>query len=169
MTTSALKQAILGDLDHEIANTRRVLERAPDDRYDWRPHEKSWTLGELCAHLQNLVFWNQLILAEDEYDLGAAPPPRTGPENREQLLQTFDEYKEALDKAVAKIDDDAFGHTWTLRQGDQVIFALPKAAVLRSMGTSHMVHHRGQLTVYLRLLDVPVPATYGSSADEQKF
>lgn len=168
-TNSALKQAILGDLDHEFASTRRVLERAPDDRYDWRPHDKSFTLGALCAHLQNLVYWNRMILEEDGFDLGASPPPRTVPENREELLRLFDEHKQKLDAAVAKCDDASLGETWTLRHGDQVIFARPRAAVLRDMGISHMVHHRGQLSVYLRLLDVPVPAIYGPSADEKTF
>ena len=169
MTTSALKQAVLGDLDHEIATTRRVLERVPEERYGWRPHDKSWTLGELCAHLQNLVFWHRLILEEDGFDLAASPPPRTVPESNEELLRLFDEQKKALDAAVGRIDENALGQTWTLRRGDQVIFERPRAAVLRGMGISHMVHHRGQLGVYLRLLDVPVPATYGPSADEQTF
>jgi len=168
-TASPLKQAVLGDLDHEISTTRRVLERAPEDRYGWRPHDKSWTLGELCAHLQNLVSWNRMILEQDGFDLAAKPPPRTVPQNTEQLLRQFDEQKKALDETVAAIDDEALGGTWTLRRGDQVIFARPRAAVLRGMGISHMVHHRGQLSVYLRLLDVPVPATYGPSADEPSF
>lgn len=168
-TTSALKQAILGDLDHEVATTRRVLERAPDEHYGWRPHDRSWTLGELCAHLQNLLFWQRLVLEQDAFDLAANPPPRTVPETREELLRLFDEQKQALDAAIAEIDDDALGRTWTLRRGDKVVFARPRAAVLRGMGISHMVHHRGQLSVYLRLLGVPVPATYGPSADEQAF
>jgi uncharacterized damage-inducible protein DinB len=167
--TTPLKQAILGDLDHEIATTRRVLERAPDEHYGWKPHEKSWTLGELCAHLQNLLYWQRLILEQDEFDLAASPPPRTVPASRDELLRGFDENKKAVDAAVADVDDAALGQTWTLRNGDQVIFAQPRAGVLRGMGISHMVHHRGQLSVYLRLLDVPVPAVYGPSADESPF
>jgi len=168
-TTSALKRTILGDLDHELANTRRVLERVPDEHFDWQPHEKSMTLGALCAHLENILHWQRMILEKDEFDLAASPPPRTIPATRDELLRGFDERKAALDEAVARIDDASFGRTWTLRKGDQVIFAQPKAAILRGMGISHMVHHRGQLSVYLRLLDVPVPAVYGPSADEQTF
>lgn len=168
-TTSALKQAILGDLDQELANTRRVLERVPDEHFDWKPHEKSMTLGALSAHLENILYWQRMILEEDEFDLAATPPPRTIPANRDELLRGFDERKAALDEAVAGADDASFSRTWTLRRGDEVIFARPKAAILRGMGISHMVHHRGQLSVYLRLLDVPVPATYGPSADEQTF
>lgn len=167
--TSSLKKAILGDLDQEVANTRRVLERVPDEHFAWKPHEKSMTLGALSAHLENILFWQQRILEHHEFDLAATPPPRTIPETRDELLRAFDERKAALDEAVARADDASLGATWTLRRGDQVIFARPRAAVLRGMGINHMVHHRGQLTVYLRLLDVPVPATYGPSADEQTF
>jgi uncharacterized damage-inducible protein DinB len=169
MTMSATKQAILGDLDHELANTRRVLERAPYDQYDWRPHEKSFSLGQLCAHLQNILFWQRTILEQDGFDLGASPPPRTVPKDTAELLHLFDEQKQKLDEVIANTEDTAFGEPWTLRHGDQVIFAMPRAAVMRGMGISHMVHHRGQLSVYLRLLDVPVPAIYGPSADEQTF
>lgn len=168
-TPSALRKAGLGDLDHEIATTRRVLERVPDEHYGWKPHDKSWTVGELCAHLQNLLFWHRLILEQDGFDMAATPPPRTVPESRDELLRLFDEQKAALDETVARTDDAALGRTWTLRRGDQVIFAQPKAAVLRGFGISHMVHHRGQLSVYLRLLDLPVPAIYGPSADEAGF
>lgn len=161
-----LKQLALGDLDFELAATRRMLERVPDEHFGWKPHEKSMSLGELASHLANLLDWNVHILRDDEIDLATlGAPPRAA--NRADLLQGFDEKKAALDAVAEAFDTATLGETWTLRNGEQVFFALPRAAVLRNFGISHMVHHRGQLSVYLRLLDVPLPRTYGPTADEK--
>lgn len=163
----ALKQVAFGDLEHELTTTRRVLERVPDERLSWKPHEKSWTFGKLALHLANLLFWQISILRHDEFDLASLPASsQAKPASRDQILQTFDRNAVELREALDEAGDAALMEPWTLRRGDQIIFTQPRAAVLRGMGISHLVHHRGQLGVYLRLLDVPVPATYGPSADE---
>lgn len=158
--------APLPEFDHEMTNTRKMLERVPDDRLDYRPHEKSYTLLELASHVSNLPTWATMTLASTELDL-EQPFDREPPRTTEELLAEFDrtssEARTALDAATA----DALTVPWTLRSGEHEIFTLPRAAVLRSFVLNHLIHHRAQLSVYLRLLDVPVPGMYGPSADEQ--
>lgn len=165
-TTLSPMHLATGDLERELATTRRMLERVPDEHFAWKPHEKSMSLGTLAAHLANLLWWQTATLEQDEFDMAAPQPPRTVPESREALLREFDEKAAVLREALAQTDEAALARPWTLRRGDHIIFTQPKAAILRSFGISHMVHHRGQLSVYLRLLDVPVPPSYGPTADE---
>jgi uncharacterized damage-inducible protein DinB len=166
---SSCKDIAFGDLERELETTRRVLERLPEAHYAWKPHVKSMSLGDLAAHVANLLTWQSSILQTDEFDLGAPPPPIRGPANREELLRRFEENAAAVRRALEQTDDAALVRPWTLRHGAQVLFTWPKATVMRVMGLSHLLHHRGQLCVYLRLLDVPVPAVYGPSADEPRF
>ena len=163
---SALARTALGDLEHEIASTRRLLEAVPDAHLDWRPHAKSWTLGELATHVANLLRWPTMTLADDGFDLAGSPrnPPAS---SRDELLRTLDGHAERLRAALATADDAHLMGAWTLRNGAHEIFSMPRLAVMRGFGISHLIHHRGQLTVYLRLLDVPVPGLYGPSADER--
>ena len=161
-----LKQVAAGDLTHELATTRRVLERVPEEHLSWKPHEKSMSLAELAGHLANLLFWQRSIIEDDFYDLAANPAPPAPPATREELLRTFDVNRETLLAAFDRLEDADLSRPWSLRQGERVIFSQPRSVVLRSFGINHMVHHRGQMSVYLRLLDVPVPAIYGPSADE---
>lgn len=158
-----------GDLEHELASTRRVLERLPEDKFGWKPHEKSYSLGTLAFHIANLVFWQKISFTESGFDLAGSPPPEKGADlpGKEELLKKFDENVEALHAALAEVADEHLGEPWTLRHGEHEIFTSKRADVMRRFGISHMVHHRGQLTVYLRLLDIPVPGVYGPSADEQ--
>jgi uncharacterized damage-inducible protein DinB len=160
--------ALLAEFDHEMDNTRRTLERVPDDRLGWRPHARSWTLGELATHLAGLLDWAQAALERDAVDLAGpdAPPRRQAATSRAQLLEGFDRSRAAVRAALAATDDARLGEPWTLRAGGRMIFTLSRLAVLRNMVMNHGIHHRGQLGVYLRLVDVPVPALYGSSADE---
>lgn len=161
----SLKQLLLADLEQELAMTRRVIERVPDDRLDWKPHEKSTAIGGLAMHCANLLRWQVGIVEFDEYDIasvGHLDPPKS----QEDILFMFDGLRHDLIEALEKTDDEGIQRVWTLRSGDRIIVRLPKFAALRTFGLSHMIHHRGQLTVYLRLLEVPVPATYGASADE---
>ncbi len=160
-------QLATGDLEHELATTRRMLERVPDEHFAWKPHEKSMSLGALAGHIANLLWWQTTTLEQDEFDMAAPRPPQTVPESREAVLQEFDERAAVLREALAQTDEAALARPWTLRSGDHVVFTQPKAAIMRGFGISHMVHHRGQLSVYLRLLDVPVPPSYGPTADEQ--
>jgi uncharacterized damage-inducible protein DinB len=159
-------QLATGDLDVEIATTRRMLERLPEAHFDWKPHEKSMSLGGLATHLANLLFWQRISLEQDEFDLAASSDRLTPRETRQAVLDLFDENLAALRAVLEQADETTLSEPWTLKRGDHVLFTLPKATVLRRFGISHMVHHRGQLTVYLRLLDVPVPPSYGPTADE---
>jgi uncharacterized damage-inducible protein DinB len=162
-----LKQMLLADLEEELATTRRVLERIPDEHLGYKPHEKSMALGSLGTHLANLAGWQIGILLQDEYDFAASPPPLNAAESRDALLAAFDSNVAGVRAAVEQVDDAALHREWTLRFGENVIFKRPKALVFRSFGLSHMAHHRGQLTVYLRMLDVPLPPVYGPTADER--
>jgi uncharacterized damage-inducible protein DinB len=162
-----LKPATTGDLIHELSNTRLMLERVPDEHFDWTPHEKSMSLGQLAGHIANILQWQAMILRQDEVDLAAPPPQQDAPETRADLLELFDARVDALKQTLDALDPDALARPWTLRHGERIIMEQPRAAMLRSMGISHMIHHRGQLSVYLRLLEVPVPGVYGPSADDE--
>jgi uncharacterized damage-inducible protein DinB len=154
------------DLAHELVGVRRHLERVPDDRLDWRPHEKSKSLGELATHLAQAPGLSYLIVALDEFDMATGPrPPRTLP-NRDAMLAEFDAATARLADAMAALDDAALARTWTMRRGDLVLLSRSKGQLLRTLGISHFVHHRAQLGVYLRLSGVAVPGVYGPSADE---
>jgi uncharacterized damage-inducible protein DinB len=164
--------AILPEFDHEMANTRRVLERIPEDRLDWRPHPKSWTMGALATHVANLPTWTVETFGRDELDLmpgGKAPAPPAPVKSPEELLAKFDASVAAARAAMASASDAAMFQPWKLLKNGAPVLSLPRAAVLRSFILSHSIHHRAQLTVYLRLCDIPVPALYGASADEGAF
>jgi uncharacterized damage-inducible protein DinB len=163
----SLRDLAVGDLEQELRTTRRLLERVPDEHLDWKPHPKSMSLGSLATHIANLLFWQTTTVQQSEFDLAGGPPPLASLASREELLRRFDENAAALKQAVSAMDDAALGEPWTLRRGEQTLLRLPRAAVLRTMGISHIIHHRGQLSVYLRLLDVPLPPIYGPTADEQ--
>ncbi|HEX2203968.1 MAG TPA: DinB family protein [Longimicrobium sp.] len=166
-SASSLKRVALGDLEQELATTRRVLERVPEEHFGWKPHEKSMSLGALATHLATLPFWGSTTIGTDELDIAANPlPPNPLAENREALLARFDDRAGALRAALEGADDEALLRPWTFRSGDHVILRGPKMGIVRTMVVSHMAHHRGQLSVYLRLLDVPVPSVYGPTADE---
>lgn len=160
-----IRDVAFGDVAHELANTRRMLAAAPEKHWEWHPHEKSWSLGELATHVANLVGWQISILAQPEFDLANSPPPREAAQPS-ALLAEYDARADTLLKALAGASDDTLAAEWTLRNGKEVLFRMPRTAALRSFGLSHMIHHRGQLGVYLRLLDAPVPGIYGPSADE---
>lgn len=164
-----LAQVALGDFEQEVATTRRVLERVPDARWDFKPHEKSMTLGQLAGHVANLLNWGIHMTAEEGVDFAAPPavPPR--PADRAELLAAFDAAVARLHAALRGAGDEALGRSYTVRRGEQVMMAAPRAAMIRGWVLSHIIHHRGQLTVYLRLLDVPVPSVYGPTADEGRF
>lgn len=162
----SLAERFLSDFDFEMAGTRRVLERIPLERYDWAPHPKSFSVGRLANHLLGLQLWAQATMAGSDLDLLAPGFTRTDYRTSEALLAGFDAQLATVRAAIAEASDQEMLAPWTLRRGDQVLFTLPRAAVLKGMVLHHTIHHRGQLTVYLRLLDVPVPGLYGPSADE---
>lgn len=162
----ALNQALLAELKHESTNTRKILERVPTEKLSWKPHEKSTSLGALATHIAQLSNWIGRIINADEFDLAKTslkPPPV---ENSEQIVKMFDENLAENINALESVSDEHLNGMWTFRVGDKIFFTLPRKVVLRNMAFNHLVHHRGQLSVYLRLLNVPIPGMYGPSADE---
>ena len=158
-------QSLLPEFDQEMASTRRLLERVPTDKFGWTPHEKSTPLGRLATHVAHLPTWTNITFDTSELDL-SEPHETPKPATSEELLAFFDKNVAAARTALAGATDEAFFQPWTLRVGEQIIFTLPKVAVLRGFVMNHIIHHRGQLTVYLRLNGIPVPGLYGPSADE---
>ncbi len=165
-----ISKTLLNEFDHEMANTRKSLERIPEDKLDWRPHKKSWTLIELATHLANLPTWAMHAINQDSLDLKPspdAPPSKTLPAtSRQEILDRFDKNITDARAAIADASDEHLLSSWTLLSGGKVIFELRRVAVLRNFVMNHNIHHRAQLGVYLRLNDIPVPAIYGPSADE---
>ncbi|HEY6063734.1 MAG TPA: DinB family protein [Chitinophagaceae bacterium] len=162
----SLKDAFIAELKHESSLTRKMLERVPMDKKDWKPHEKSMTLGRLATHVAEIPHWTSDIIHIDDFDFQKNYKPGTAPSTQEELIKIF---QEKLDTAIAdleKMKDEDFKKMWVVRSGEQVYFNLPKVAAIRGWSFSHLFHHRGQLSVYLRLLDVPIPGMYGPSADE---
>jgi uncharacterized damage-inducible protein DinB len=161
----ALKDYLVADFDHEMGTTRRLLERLPDDRLSWKPHAKSMTLGGLAMHLCSIPRWGGTILNDPFFDLLASPPNEGDAVSRAGILAAFDatvqHARAAMDKTDAELQS-----LWSLKRGDQEMFTLPRIAAFRSFILHHIIHHRGQLSVYLRLNDIPVPAIYGPTADE---
>src|SRR4051812_852084 len=152
--------ALLPEFEHEMANTRRVLERVPDDRLDWRPHPKSFTMGALATHLATLPSWTSETIHRTELDLApeGKPAPRTvEAKSREELLKRFDDHLAAARAALTGVTDAALFQPWTLLSAGKQILSMPRIAVLRGFVISHTIHHRAQLGVYLRLNDISVP------------
>jgi uncharacterized damage-inducible protein DinB len=166
----SISSALLPEFDQEMANTRKTLERIPDDKFGWKPHPKSFAMGPLATHTAELVGWTVDPIQKDELDIAppGAPPYKTvEAASRQELLDRFDKQVTAARAAIAGASDEHLMKPWTLLQGGQPIFTMPRAALLRSFVMNHVIHHRAQLGVYLRLNDIPVPAIYGPTADEQ--
>lgn len=164
-----ISEALLPEFDHEMAGTRKTLERVPDDKFGWKPHEKSWAMGGLATHVATLPHWAVMTVEHEFIDIN--PPggePYRNPElrSREELLTEFDKNVAAARAAIAGASDEDLMKNWMLLSGGQAILTMPRAAVLRTWVMNHNIHHRAQLSVYLRLNDIPVPALYGPSADE---
>lgn len=157
----SLKEIALGDLETELDVTRQVMERIPDEHRDWRPREDAYSLGSLAAHTASLLTWQDMILRQDVLDLASVPPrDPVGPASREELLRDFDEKAAALREALEATDDDALLRTWTVRNGESVLLSGARISILRRRGISHMIHHRAQLGLYLKLLGVQPPPSY---------
>ena len=161
----AMKTALIGELQQEAAATRKILSRVPAEKFDWQPHEKSMTMKNLAAHVANMFSWVAPTLETDELDFAKGFEEPT-PANTEELLALFDENVALATAGLQRADDEIFMQNWTLRNGEEVYFTMPKIQVLRGMVFNHIVHHRGQLSVYLRMNDIAVPGVYGPSADE---
>jgi uncharacterized damage-inducible protein DinB len=160
--------ALLPEFDHEMATTRRLLDRVPEEKLSWKPHEKSMTLGQLAGHLANIPYWCSATLAYTVLDLDAIPDARPkAPPSRAGLLEEFDRKVAAARAKLTETTDPGFLAPWTLKKGPQELFTMPRISAIRSFVMNHSIHHRGQLSVYLRLNDVPLPPIYGPTADEQ--
>jgi uncharacterized damage-inducible protein DinB len=165
----SISASLLPEFDQEMANTRKALERMPDDKFDWKPHEKSGTMGWLANHLANLPSWTVYTINQDSLDLAPTDGESIkweGKGSRQELLDYFDKNVGAARAAIAEASDEEFLKPWSLLKGGVTLMTLPKIAVMRGFVMNHIIHHRGQFTVYLRLNDVPVPPLYGPSADE---
>ena len=161
-----ISDMLLPEFDHEMATTRKLLERVPDGHFDWKPHGKSFSLGQLAQHVATLPWWGQVTLQQTEFDV-AANPQLAPVATRAALLDLFDRHSAATRQALNGKTDAELMAPWAFKNGAITVFSMPKVTVWRSFVMNHLVHHRGQLSVYLRLQDVPVPAMYGPSADEQ--
>ena len=162
-------QSLLSEFDQEMQNTRKTLERVPEDKWSWKPHEKSGTLGWLAGHVATMVEWIPVTLTTQELDYAPVGGPAYQPpkiENRKELLAEFDKNVSAARAALASVSDAEMMKNWKLLAGGQEIFTLPRIACIRGMVLNHHIHHRAQLIVYFRLLNVAVPGLYGPSADE---
>jgi uncharacterized damage-inducible protein DinB len=164
-----ISAALLPEFDHEMATTRKTLERVPEDKFDWAPHQKSMKLGQLASHLAEMPSWAVAGLKQDSLDLA----PVGGPAfeqflaaSRAQVLERFDQTVAAALAAITEAGDQEYMKPWSLLRSGQTLMTMPKIAVVRSFVMNHIIHHRGQLSVYLRLNNVPVPSIYGPSADE---
>lgn len=163
-----LIDSLLPEFDREMGLTRRALERVPDGQFDFRPHPTSVTLGRLVEHLTEMPQWATITMTQSGIEMTTKrPEDYVRPSTRAQVLAQFDNYlKEARGHLAGKIDGE-FMAPWTLKAGGKEVFTMPKIAVMRNFVLNHMIHHRGQFTVYLRMLGVPVPSIYGPSGDEQ--
>ncbi|HXE80731.1 MAG TPA: DinB family protein [Vicinamibacterales bacterium] len=161
----SINDALLPEYDREMAQTRRLLERMPEGRLAWKPHDAARSLGELGAHIAELPRWAQVVFDTTVFDLDTAVLRTCRPASRSEILDVFNRHAADARATLAVRTDAEYLARWTLRKDGDNLFTLPKAAVIRMMVMNHLVHHRGQLTVYLRMLGVPLPPLYGPTAD----
>ena len=163
----AIKDAFIAELKHEAGLTKKMLERVPPDKNSWKPHEKSMTLGRLATHVAENFKWISEIQNTDDFDFATRTFNPYTATSQEELINIF---QTNLDKAINDLSimtDEDFNKAWVVRAGEKIMYNTPKKVAIRGWGFSHHIHHRGQLSVYLRLLDIPVPGMYGPSADER--
>ena len=154
------------DLHRELKFTRKVLERLPEEKFGWKPHEKSMALGRLAMYVATIPEWMLMTIRHDVLDMSDPPKMKIEPENHADLIKTFDTNADAVTEAFARLVDHELEKTWSMKQGGQVIYSATKNHVLRVWCLNHLINHRGQICLYLRLLNLPVPAVYFNSADE---
>jgi uncharacterized damage-inducible protein DinB len=167
--TSLLNETVFGDLERELTVTRKVLERCPQEHYSWKPHPKSMSLGQMAVHVADMPEWMRATIGQDELDSSKAPRAPSELRTCDDLLLRYERNVVALREAVAKFDMANLNTPWSMRNGAQVVVTRPRILVYRIWCINHMIHHRAQLCVYLRLLNVPVPRVYFNTADEPAF
>ncbi len=165
----AIRDMLLPEFDQEMANTRKMLERAPEDRFDYQPHPKSWKLNRLAGHVAELPKWVTHTMQVDLFEIEPGQFTPFEPATRKELLDQFDKYTREAHQAIAAATDEQMNKMWTLKWQGKTVMTMPRFSVLRSVVLNHIIHHRAQLGVYLRLTDVAVPGMYGPSADDPPF
>ena len=163
----AIADMILMELDQEAKTTQRVLDRVPENKLSWKPHAKSFSLGQLALHLAGAQGRIAEMISKDNFEIGSMTQPEA--QSKKEILDALPLSTAKAKEIVGKMDDARMMSTWTLNKAGRVVMAAPRIGVIRGILLNHMYHHRGQLSVYLRLLEVPVPSIYGPSADENPF
>jgi uncharacterized damage-inducible protein DinB len=161
-----ISEMLLPEFDQEMASTRKILDCVPEEKFAWKPHAKSMTLIRLASHVADLPGWAGYIINQDKLDLTPDMKPFMAA-TKAELMQAFDKNAAATRQSIAGAGDEHLGKLWTFAVAGHTVFALPRTVALRNMVMSHLIHHRGQLSVYLRLLDVAIPGMYGPSADDR--
>lgn len=162
----ALRDTLLSEFDHEMANTRKMLDRAPEKHFDFQPHAKSWKLKRLAGHVADLPGWATQTMRSERLELEPGMFAPFVPSSKQELLAFFDKQVSGARSAIARASDEELNQSWTLKWEGKTVLTMPRAGVLRTMVLNHLIHHRAQLGVYLRMIDVAVPGMYGPSADE---
>ncbi len=165
----AIAQALLPEFDREMATTRKMLERFPEDKVEWRPHDTCMTLGRLAGHVSELAGWTIPTMTQDKLEMDPKNYNPSIVKSRAEAVKQFDETVKNARAAIAGASDEQFMKPWTFVAGGQTIFTMPKIAVMRSFVMNHLIHHRGQLAAFYRIAGVPVPSLYGPSKDESTF
>ncbi|HEV7622111.1 MAG TPA: DinB family protein [Flavisolibacter sp.] len=162
-----ISQAIIPEIEQEASATKKMLERVPNDQFGWKPHEKSMALGRLAVHVAELPGWITMTIKTNELDFSTWKYDPAVVDSAEELVQVFEKnIKTAVDTLKATSDEELM-KPWTMRNGDHIFFTMPRIAVIRTFSMNHLIHHRAQMSVYLRLQNIPVPGMYGPSADEK--
>lgn len=161
-----IRQEIIREIEHEGSQTKKILERIPIDNFNWKPHEKSRAIGQLAVHVAQIPVWTSRILAATDFDMLTFKREIPEIKSTDDLIKISEENIQNAVDDLQEVSDEDMMAMWSFRRGEQVIFSLPRAAAIRNMSMNHLIHHRGQLSVYLRLLNIPVPGMYGASADE---
>jgi uncharacterized damage-inducible protein DinB len=164
----AIADGLLMELDMEAKTTKRVLERIPEDKLAWKPHDTSMTLGELASHIANMQGFLSTAASADSFDFGSSGPQPVG-KTRGEIVETFTQGTAKAKELISKMDDARLMGTWTATVKGKPLMAIPRIGAIRGLVMNHVYHHRGQLSVYLRMLEVPVPSIYGPSKDENPF
>lgn len=165
-SSNSIASTLIAEMEQEAKVARTVLERVPADKFDWKPHEKSMTFGKLAVHVAEMFGWTPATLQQPELDFSKMDYKPFEPKTTNELVEYLDKTVGEAIETLKNTSDEVFAEDWTMRNGEQVYFTMPKAVVMRSFVMNHIIHHRGQLSVYLRLNDIPVPSIYGPSADE---
>jgi uncharacterized damage-inducible protein DinB len=164
----SFSQSLLPEFDNEMQNTRKILARVPDERLGYKPHDKSMSLGRLATHIAELPNWAVITIDQDVLDMQPGYKPHIATSQAE-VLEIFDKNVASAREKIASASDEHWGEIWTFKFNGETIMAMPRTAVMRSVVMNHLIHHRGQLSVFLRLNELEVPGMYGPSADEQGF